>query len=191
MSYKEIQVPSSLIQEVYSKALAELEPLEKSHYLKYEEKREIYRKHQDRMVSIYDSLWSKAKTTKKVVYIPSPFNFTLSPSISPVHQFISECKSTLQGSKLADEMTLTESQVSDLEFYRKGKATEQCKQWFNSEVDLYNPYKSLGFGEESEKDKENSVEIEKEDRTIPETQLGGFWLGFFVSLALLTLFLIF
>lgn len=181
MSYKEIQVPSSVVKEAYSKALAELEHLVESHRLKYAEKREVYDKHTSAMLATYKRL--KAQTRDARVYVPDPDSYFFGPRVSPVHQFIADCKSVLRGAEMADEMTLTEAQVNDLEYYREGKAVEDCNHWFHAEVYLYNPYKDFVIEERFKK---------KQKRVIPETQPGGFWTGFFGfgTLLLLALFLI-
>lgn len=123
MSYKEIQVPSSTIIEIYSKALAEVEKLQE----KCKEVQELRKEHYKRNViprsKDYDYWYFVDFLSYRYQYYCN----------SPILKFISEIKSCLKAAELSDYLTMTKDQVQGMEKYKNLMFLDYIEYWLNAE----------------------------------------------------------
>lgn len=123
MSYKEIQVPSSTIIEIYSKALAEVEKLQEKCKEVQELREEQYKKNVIPRSKDYDYWYFVDCLSGRYQYYCN----------SPILKFIDEIKSCLKAAELSDYLTMTKDQVQGMENYKSLMFLEYIEYWLNAE----------------------------------------------------------
>lgn len=159
MTYKEIQVPSSKIIEVYSKVRNDLEPLlERSKIkvcedelaeAKFElEEEKVFNELKNALGDFGEPFWgsylywdggSIEEPAHRNLYIRR-WGSIFQIGENPIEHHLAICNSALKAAILSETVTLTEDQVETFSWYEKGKPQERVEEWFNTKPEFETQY---------------------------------------------------
>lgn len=177
MSYKEVQVQSAVIKEVYGevfdylsdkaeeskKKLQDNLALEKEFHKSEED---TYRSLQERVRNItpWSDSFNKAEFERARLMPHRPWHkivFNMYwENRNPVVDYLAEVESILKGASLSSQVTFTEDQVNRFHFFKSGKVQEECNTWLARTPTFDTQY--------DEKEIANILKAEKEFYGVPK-----------------------